>query len=339
MVSFFSFLHGFVGFEIALESQDLTYSACSGVPEWGIEHFRPAGEIAGVAVMNKSSPSKTAEGVAWLRAAHQVVDQAPLILDDPVIVPLLGPETAQRLRADPARVQSPGGRVLRSHVVLRSRFTEDRLKEAIARGVSQYVILGAGYDTFFARQPNWARALRVVEVDVAATQSEKLARLEAARIAVPANVVLVGFDFREGTLIDALRRHGVTTEVPTFFSWLGVTMYLTATAIDATLGAIAQFPTGSEVVLTFAPREPADSPGILATLAAAAGEPWLSYFEPVELEQKLAAFGLNQVEFLTPEEATRLYYQTRTDGLPPPRRTLIVSAQRKTKERSDGVMS
>jgi methyltransferase (TIGR00027 family) len=213
-------------------------------------------------------------------------------------------------------------------VVLRSRFTEDRLKQAVARGVSQYVILGAGYDTFIARQPDWARALRVVEVDAAATQAEKRSRLEAAQIAVPANVVFVGFDFREGTFIDALRRHGVTTAVPTFFSWLGVTMYLTETAIDATLAAVAQFPTGSEIVLTFAPRAPADSPGILATLAAAAGEPWLSYFEPAALEQKLRGFGLNRVEFLTPEEATRLYYQTRADALPPPRRTSIVSAQK-----------
>lgn len=278
--------------------------------------------------MSESSPSKTAEGVAWLRAAHQVFDQSPLILDDPVIVPLLGPETAQKLRADPTRVQSPGGRALRSHVVLRSRFTEDRLKQASARGVRQYVILGAGYDTFIARQPEWARLLRVVEVDVATTQSAKRSRLEAAQIGVPENVVFVDFDFREGTLIDALRRYGVETTVPTFFSWLGVTMYLPETAIDATLGAVAQFPTGSEIVFTFAPREPSNSPGILATLAAAAGEPWLSYFEPEELAQKLDAFSLNQVEFLTPEEATRLYYQTRADGLPPPRRTLIVSAQR-----------
>lgn len=276
-----------------------------------------------------ASPSKTAEGVAWLRAAHQVFDQPPLILADPVVVPLLGPDTEQRLRADPTRVQSAGARVLRSHVVLRSRFTEDRLEQAIKRGVTQYVILGAGYDTFIARQPAWARALRVMEVDVETTQAEKRARLKAAEIPLPANVVFVAFDFRQETLIDALRRQGVVTEVPTFFSWLGVTMYLPETAIDATLSAVAQFSTGSEIVFTFAPPEPPGSPGILATLAAAAGEPWLSYFEPAALEQKLIALGLNQVEFLTPEEASRLYYQTRTDGLPPPRRSLIVSAQRR----------
>jgi methyltransferase (TIGR00027 family) len=286
--------------------------------------------------MTDASPSRTAAGVAWLRAAHQILDDPPRILDDPGIVALLGPAAVERLRAERARAQTPGARALRAHVVLRSRFAEDRLALAVARGVRQYIVLGAGYDTFIVRQPAWARKLRVVEVDRPVTQAEKRARLAAAGIDDADNVEFAGVDFEHETLADGLARHGIRLDVPSFFSWLGVTMYLSEPAIDAVLGTVAGCPAGSEIVFTFAqPRgaggaveRVASSGPTLAERAASVGEPWLTYFEPESLERKLRGFGFGSVEFLTPEEAAVRYFAGRSDGLPPPRRTTIVSAVR-----------
>jgi methyltransferase (TIGR00027 family) len=225
------------------------------------------------------------------------------------------------------RMQTPGARLLRSHVVLRSRFAEDRLVESRGRGVTQYVILGAGYDTFFARQPEWARSLRIFEIDQPATQQDKLAKIAAARLPVPSNVTFGNVNFEAESLADGLRRHGVRFDQPTFFSWLGVTMYLSEPAIDATLATVLLFPRGSEIVFTFATRARADEPGVsrLAEMAAAVGEPWISYFEPEEIAAKLAGAGFSDVYLLAPDLARARYFE-RGDGLPLPARTSIVSA-------------
>src|SRR5690349_2502564 len=130
--------------------------------------------------MTDRAPSRTADGVAWLRAAHQILDAPPLILDDPAIVTLLGADAIEHVRSEAVRAQSRGARALRAHVVLRSRFAEDRLRLAVERGVRQYIVLGAGYDTFIVRQPPWAHDLRIMEVDLPATQAEKRERLAAA---------------------------------------------------------------------------------------------------------------------------------------------------------------
>lgn len=280
--------------------------------------------------MSDQPRNRTALGVAWLRAAHQVVDDPPRILDDPASLPILG-LLPMALRLDP-RAQSPGSRALRAHIVLRSRFAEDRLALAVERGVRQYVILGAGYDTFIVRQPVWASALRIVEVDRPELQADKRARLAPAGLQVPDNVRFVPIDFEHVSLADGLARGGVRLDEPTFFSWLGVTMYLTEDAIDAVLRTVATTPPGSEIVFTFAPAEPtsAEQGGTdlsrLATMAGAAGEPWVTYFEPDALEQKLRALGFSSVELLSPDGAARRYFDGRTDGLPAPRRSTIVSA-------------
>jgi methyltransferase (TIGR00027 family) len=245
-------------------------------------------------------------------------------------VALLGADAVNLLRSDPARVQSPGARALRSHIVLRSRFAEDHLEAAVARGVRQYVILGAGYDTFIVRQPEWARSIRIMEVDRPETQEMKRARLEAASLSVPENVTFASVNFERETLADGLRRHGVDLDEPIFFSWLGVTMYLTEPAIDAVLRTVAGCEAGSEVVFTFAPvRGESDGShdgASLAERAASVGEPWLTYFEPAALGRKLRDLGFGTVEFLTPAEAAARYFANRTDGLPAPRRTTIVRA-------------
>jgi methyltransferase (TIGR00027 family) len=295
--------------------------------------------------MAEMKESRTALGVAWMRAVHQVLDSKPLVLEDAPIVELLGRYYVERASKAQERFQLPGARLLRSHVVLRSRFTEDRLAQSLSRGVEQFVILGAGYDTFFARQPEWARALKIFEIDQPATQDDKLARISAARMKVPENVVFGSVNFEAESVADGLRRHGVRFDLPTMFSWLGVTMYLTEPAIDATLDTVLSFPKGSEIVLTFATRvtdeealnrraagnenpnasaaPPAPS---LASIVAAIGEPWLTYYEPDEITRKLRHAGFSDVELLTPEIATDVYFAGRADNLPPPRKASVLSA-------------
>ena len=275
---------------------------------------------------------RTALGVAWLRAVHQLLDPEPRILVDPPIVDLLGRPALAPGSDITERMQAPGARLLRAHVVLRSRFAEDRLMESAARGVAQYVILGAGYDTFFARQPEWARKLRIFEIDQPATQRDKLAKISAAGLAVPSNVVFGSVNFEVESLAEGLARHGVSFDQPTFFSWLGVTMYLTEPAIDATLATVRSFPRDSEIVLTFASRPTtaeleaagAGNTSRLAQMAAAVGEPWISYFEPAEIERKLRRAGFPDVLLLTPELARERYFARQE--LPLPMRTSIVSA-------------
>jgi len=274
--------------------------------------------------------SKTAVGVALLRLAHQLIDAEPRILDDPVAIALAGPEVIEAVRARADELQVPATRALRAHVLLRSRYAEDCLAEAYDRGVRQYVVLGAGGDTFAYRQPAWARDLRVIEVDHPASQQQKRARLAASRVVVPANVEFAAVDFETVSLAEGLVRAGFDLARPAFFSWLGVTMYLTEDAVDAVLAFVGALADDTEIVFTFAQR-PTDDPRDegrrqMAKQAAEVGEPWLSYFEPVDLTRKLEGFGFSTVSFLHPSDAERKYFAGRADALPAPRRATICRA-------------
>ena len=269
-------------------------------------------------------------GVAWLNAAHQVIDSSPRILDDPVVVRLVG-ATVEAIAERRELFQVPWAHSVRAHVVLRTRFAEERLKEAIQLGVRQYVILGAGFETFAYRQPAWATGLRVFEVDQPGTQAAKRKRLMAAGIAVPGNVTYVPVDFEAESLADGLRRGGVQLDQPAFVAWLGVTMYLTEPAIDAVLRTVTALPPSTEITFTFAqpPQRESDmrrgpSP---AERAAAVGEPWVTFFEPDALERKLMTLGFSTVRFLEPAEASARYFQNRADSLPAPTLTSIVTAR------------
>jgi methyltransferase (TIGR00027 family) len=164
-----------------------------------------------------------------MRAAHQLLDDTPRVLDDPVAPRLVGDDALAALKADPARVRTPEALGRRAHVVARARYAEERLAAAVARGVRQCVVLGAGLDTFAYRQPAWAATLAVVEVDHPASQHDKRARLAAAGVAVPPNVAYAAVDLEAAAagpaparaVADALAAHGVRPDVPTFVSWLG----------------------------------------------------------------------------------------------------------------------
>jgi methyltransferase (TIGR00027 family) len=269
--------------------------------------------------------SRTALRTAYMRAAHQLFDAPPRILEDPFAVSLLGPAALQRLNDTAEHYQTPARRALRAHVVLRSRFAEDRLAAAVLRGITQYVVLGAGFDTFALRQPAWAQAVKILEVDHPGTQAMKRSQLAAAGLVMPENADFASIDFEHESLCAGLLRYHVSTDEPTFFSWLGVMMYLKEDTIDAVLRSVAAFPAGSEIVLTFAPP-PGDSPSPLAQRVASLGEPWVSCFTPGALEAKLRTAGFAHVEFLSPAEAGARYFRQRPEDLPVPRRINILSA-------------
>ena len=173
----------------------------------------------------------------------------------------------------------------------------------------------------------------MVEIDQPDTQAIKRARLASANIPIPENLRIADIDFERESLAEGLRRHGVSFDEPTFFSWLGVTMYLTESAIDDVLRTLGAFPPESEVVMSFAAadskgdRSAPEGPREFAKRAASVGEPWISYFETSELEEKLRRFGFGTIEFLTPQAARHRYFANRRDVLAPPRTTTIVSAR------------
>lgn len=273
--------------------------------------------------------SQTALGTAYLRAAHQMLDGEPRLLDDPVAVTLLGADAWGRIEANARFYRSPFAESLRAHVVLRSRFAEDRLAEAVSRGIGQYILLGAGLDTFAFRQPQWAQSLRILEVDHLQTQLLKRQLVDAAGLSIPANVSYLNIDFERESLQEGLSRHAVAMDEPTFFSWLGVTMYLREPAIDAVLRLVAGFPSGSEIVLTFAqsPDENADGIAQLAARTAAMDEPMITFFTAAAMEIKLRRSGFSGIDFLSPKEAEIRYFSQRPLDLPVPKRTAIVAAQ------------
>jgi len=262
-----------------------------------------------------------------MRSAHQLLDAPPRILEDPLAVRLLGPAAMQRIHATRERYQTPARRALRAQVVLRSRFAEDRLAAAVHRGVTQYIILGAGFDTFALRQPVWTIPLRILEVDHTGTQTTKRTQLAAAGLAMPENAALAAIDLEHESLRDGLLRYQVSLDEPTFFSWLGVTVYLKEEAIDAVLRLVAEFPAGSEIVLTYAPPR-GDCPSAFDEHAASLGEPWVSKFTAEAVEAKLRGTGFCNVEFLSPAEAEARYFRDRPQDLPIPARTNIVCGKR-----------
>jgi methyltransferase (TIGR00027 family) len=283
-------------------------------------------------IMSDRKASRTALGAAYMRAVHQLFDSQPLILDDPFALSLLAPTALQQISNPAYRYRTTKTRALRAHIVLRSRFAEDRLAAAFLRGISQYIILGAGFDTFALRQPSWAQTLNILEVDHPGTQAEKLSRLACCGLSLPQNAHFANIDFEHESLRDGLLRYHICLNKPAFFSWLGVTMYLNENAIDAVLLSVASFPAGSEIVLTFAQLSAPELnnsnnfPSLLASLVSSAGEPFLSFFEPDAIETKLRNSGFSKVEFLSSTEAETRYFRHRPNDLPVPRRTGIVCA-------------
>jgi len=267
--------------------------------------------------MQEGKFSRTAQRVAIRRAAHQLLDQ-PRVFDDPMALRIIGTDAAAELRSNP-KEHHAFSRAFRAFMAARSRYAEDELARAVAQGVRQYVVLGAGLDTFAYRNPY--PSLRVFEVDHPATQAWKREQLQAAEIAVPVSMTFVPVDFERQTLEACLAHSGFDFNSPAFFSWLGVTPYLTREACMATLALTAKMPVGSGVVFDFA-IDPAllnagqrQALAALSERVAAAGEPFQLFFDPGELQDELKSMGFHHTEFVQGKELNARYFQDRDDGL------------------------
>ena len=270
--------------------------------------------------MHEAKPSRTALRVALRRAAHQVHDEHPLVFNDPLAVQILGPVHAEELDRTPSSDRRPFSAALRAWMVARARFAEDVLAEAVRQHrAEQYLVLGAGLDTFAYRNPY--PGVRVFEVDHPATQAWKREQVKEAGIPIPQSMSFVPVDFEEQSLAQELESSGFDCQKRTVTAWLGVVPYLTLEAFRATTKLLGSFAYGSAAVFDYSqPR------GVLAPVeqlmhdslserVALAGEPFRLFFTPHMLAEELATAKLHTVEDLGGAELTDRYFAERSDGL------------------------
>lgn len=268
-------------------------------------------------MLEAAKPSRTALGVAIRRASHQLYDSPPLVLEDPIAVRILGEDYRPALEEAAASIHERYSLGMRASVVARNRYAEDKLAEAVHRGVRQYVLLGAGLDTFAHRNPH--PDLRVFEVDHPATQHWKRELLESSGLQGSPHLHFVPVDFERQSLAGQLENSGLDCKAPTVFAWLGVVLYLTYPAFRSTLDFIATFPTGSGFIMDYAFPRHALRPDELETRDALAarvqslGEPFQLFFTPEEIAAELTAF--QTVEDLDAAEINARYFAHRTDPL------------------------
>jgi methyltransferase (TIGR00027 family) len=266
--------------------------------------------------MEQALPSKTALRVALRRAAHQIHD-SPIVFDDPIAVAVLGPDYSEELQRTPTRLDRPFSIGLRAFLVARSRYAEDTLKRAVENGVDQYVLLGAGLDTFAYRNP-YAQ-LRVFEVDHPATQQWKHELLLRNNIPVPESIRYTPVDFERQSLAAQLSDAGFNHRAPAFFAWLGVVPYLTLEAFRATLNYVSDSASGTGLTLDYG-QPPSVLPlrerlahDSLASRVEKAGEPFRLSFTPDEIAGELSRF--HRLEDLGRAEINARYFSGRADQL------------------------
>ena len=258
--------------------------------------------------------------MALRRAAHQLHDAKPLVFDDPLAVRILGKEFFEEVKRTPDSVKRPFSAALRAFMVVRARLAEDTLAAGVRElGVRQYLVLGAGLDTFACRNPH--ADVRVFEVDHPATQAWKMQMLAGAGIVPPQSAKFEAVDFERDSLRERLHEAGFDESLPTVTAWLGVAPYLTAEGFRATMRVLARFKAGSEVVFDYSqPREalpPVEQLMLdsLSARVALAGEPFQLFFTPEQLAEELEWLGMRVVEDLGGETLTARYLAGRKDGL------------------------
>ncbi|MGD1147150.1 MAG: SAM-dependent methyltransferase [Thermoanaerobaculaceae bacterium] len=269
--------------------------------------------------MQQGQPSRTALGAAAHRAVHQVLEGGR-IFADPLAVRILGADAEAAVRD---AENHPSRRGLRLFIAVRTRFAEDALAVAVARGVRQLVVLGAGLDTY-AYRTALGDSLHVFEVDHPATQAWKRQRLAEAAIPVPRALTFAPVDFERETLADGLAAAGFDPARQTFFTWLGVVPYLTEQVVFSTLAFIAGLPGGAHVVFDYgnppvsASNEDDYAAGreALASRVASVGEAFTSHFETDALRAGLTALGFREVEDLGPRTIRDRYFAGRGGSLP-----------------------
>jgi methyltransferase (TIGR00027 family) len=276
--------------------------------------------------------SETAMAAAVLRAAHQVLDGEPRVLVDPISVGLVPGSSESELGRARVVFDSPFMRTLRASFVLRSAIAEQALSRAVANGARQTVLLGAGFDTFAFRQPDWANGLAILEVDHPATQRAKHRFLDESGHRSPANLRMCPADLECDDLSEVLRNAGFDPGAPTFFSWLGVVPYLSIAAIERTLRALRSSAPVHSVAISYVLPDShltgvdAETVSTASTVSAQRGEPWITRHLPSTIEALLRELDYETIEHHGEEEYSALLSTTREDGLPIPGFERIVVA-------------
>ena len=271
----------------------------------------------------KTIPDHTAVRVALWRALHVRVDPPPHVLEDEIGLRLVGADSdeAWRERMD---MNPEWTRGYRSAIVARARAVEDLVLDELRRGTDQYVVLGAGLDTFAQRRPEVASKLRIFEIDQPETQAWKRGRLDEIGLGVPPHLSLVPVDFEAGdSWREKLSASGFDARRPAVIASTGVSMYLTREANASTLREIAGLAPGSVLAMTFMlPTELVDVDeraqyAMVQERAAAAGTPFRSLFRPPEFLALARAAGFRDVEHLSRDALVERYFRDRADGLRP----------------------
>jgi methyltransferase (TIGR00027 family) len=276
--------------------------------------------------MEDSGVSRTALATSMMRAAHTRLDPHPLIDDS--WGDRLVPESVRGTIADESLRRSPAY----ANVITRTRFAEDALQAAVIKGIRQYVLIGAGFDSFSLRLPQFAAGLEIFEIDFPATQALKTERIEACGLTLPESVHFIAADLSRETVAAALSRSAFRPAELTFFSWLGVTMYLTREANLATLRSVASCaPLGSEVVFTYFDERLLEVQSAafheMQRRVATLGEPFLSGFNPETLAHDLEDCGLELIEDLDGSEVAAKYPREGENALKCSRFSHIALAQ------------
>jgi methyltransferase (TIGR00027 family) len=264
------------------------------------------------------APENTAVRVALWRALHVQADAPPHVFEDELGLKLVAPEAGWQQRGD----MSPFTRPFRASIVARARFVEDHVAERVVAGVGQYVILGAGLDTFAQRRPEFAQRLVVFEIDQPGPQAWKRQRLVELGFGVPTHLRLVPVDFEAGDAWwQRLTEAGFDPTRSAIIASAGVSMYLTKDAIAATLRQVASLAPGSTLLMSFMLPiemvEPSMRAGVerAAEGARANGTPWLSFFTPPEMLALAREAGFAKVVHVSADELNARYFVGRSDGL------------------------
>lgn len=268
-----------------------------------------------------AAAESTAVRVALWRAMHVEIDPPPHVLEDEIGLQLVAPDYGWRRRPD---MDPRGTRLFRASIVARARFVEDLVLEQAGRGVGQYVILGAGLDSFAQRRPEIASRLKVFEVDQPGPQAWKRQRLVQLGFGIPEWLRLVPVDFEAGdSWWERLAAAGFDASRPAVVASTGVSLYLTKDAIAVTLRQVAKLTPGSTLAMTFllplALAEPEERPGYEAALkgARASGTPFLSFFAPEEMLALAREAGFREVRYVPGATLAERYFGGRADGLRP----------------------
>ena len=268
-----------------------------------------------------AAPDETALRVALWRALHTQVDPPPHVLDDVIGLPLAAPNDDWHQRPD---MDAKATSRARASIVARARFIEDLVIEQAGHGVGQYLILGAGLDTFVQRRPEIASRLRTFEVDQPGVQAWKQKRLIESGFGIPEYLRLVPVDFETGwSWWEKLATAGFDPDRPTVAASSGVTMYLSKDAVMTTLRRAAALVRGSTLAMTFMlPLEFVDSDERAQRQAAeqgarAAGTPFVSFFSPTEMLALAREAGFREVQHVSAADLAERYFAGRTDGLRP----------------------